>query len=486
MDQDSKSAFPGRESMGLPSQRRTKKAVLAAYVALTLSATGCAGYHRKPLVDRELLRQLDSIRLDALGGLGDRNPQQVPTVDTSAGLSGDQAVAVALFLNPELRAFRKERGIAEGELVSARLIPNPEIQASTLGNLKAFTGGLASGAFSLLVVPPRPGERGARIARAQARIEQVRNEVSAEEWKLATDVRKAYLSAWAVDQRLHLANASLQLQERIRNYYQQKRQLGDASRLDVNLVRIEYSQALRDREKISTEHDQVRQLLNRLLGLPPLYELRLHSTSDPLAYRPFSLDPSILESLMLQRRSELAAAKAEYEQAERNLQLAYMQRMPWFRVGPSFERESGGSEGTVNRVGLGFGFDIPLFNLNQGEIAIRTAERDKLWETFRARLHAARAELNESYRNLRAQERLIKLFQDSIKPALDENAELTEAGFQMGDFNLVQLVTTQDKVLRSRQEFIDAEMEYWKAVADVELTVGLPLAEAESVNNTKP
>jgi hypothetical protein len=29
-------------------------------------------------------------------------------------------------------------------------------------------------------------------------------------------------------------------------------------------------------------------------------------------------------------------------------------------------------------------------------------------------------------------------------------------------------------------------MEYWKAVADVELTVGLPLAEAESVNNTKP
>jgi cobalt-zinc-cadmium efflux system outer membrane protein len=470
----------------LLNQRSIKKAALVAHLAVLLFTTACTGYHRRPLVDRQLLRELDAIRLDALGPSSVGGQQPMPSVDTAVGLSVDQAIAVALFLNPELRAFRKERGVAEGELISARLIPNPEISASTLGNLQNITGGLSSSSLSLLVAPPRPGERGAKIARAEARIDQVRNEISAKEWNLATEVRKAYLGAWAAEEKLRLANASLQIQERIRTYYQQKRQLGDASRLDLNLVTIEYNQVRREHEKVAGDRDQTRQFLNALLGLPPLQEVQLHSTSDPLAYRAFSLDTGALEFLMLERRSELAAAKAEYEQAERNLQLAYLQRVPWLRVGPSYEQESGGGESTVNRLGLGFGIDLPLFNLNQGEIATRAAERDALREAFKAKLHAARAELNESYRNLRAQEWLIKLFQDSIRPALDENAELTEAGFQLREFDLIQLITTQDKVLRSRQDFIDAELEYWKSAADLQLAIGTSLSEAESVKSVKP
>jgi outer membrane protein TolC len=47
---------------------------------------------------------------------------------------------------------------------------------------------------------------------------------------------------------------------------------------------------------------------------------------------------------------------------------------------------------------------------------------------------------------------------------------------------LVQLVTTQDKVLRSRREFVNAELEYWKAAFDLEAAIGAHLSEAESMN----
>jgi outer membrane protein TolC len=125
---------------------------------------------------------------------------------------------------------------------------------------------------------------------------------------------------------------------------------------------------------------------------------------------------------MIERRAQLAAAKQEYEQAEQDLRLAYIQRIPWFRVGPSYERESGGREGTLDRLGVTLGLDLPLLNLNQGVIASLEATRDKFRDGFTAKVHIARAELNEAYRNLQAQERLIRLYRDSIQPTLDETS----------------------------------------------------------------
>jgi len=239
---------------------------------------------------------------------------------------------------------------------------------------------------------------------------------------------------------------------------------------------------LRQREVTSSDRGRARQALLQLLGLPPLYDLKLKASSDSIAYRPLHLDPGILESLMIERRAQLAAAKQEYEQAEQDLRLAYIQRIPWFRVGPSWERESGKSEGTVDRLGITLGLDLPLLNLNQGLIASLEGTRDKLRDGFTAKVHLARAELNEAYRNLQAQERLIRLYRDSIQRTLDENVELTESGFQLGEFNLVQLVATQDKVLRSRREFVNTELEYWKAAFDLEAAIGAHLSEAESMN----
>jgi cobalt-zinc-cadmium efflux system outer membrane protein len=450
-------------------------------VLLLVGATGCGAYRRKPIADRQVLRDLQTIRLEGLGILESKRDENAPKIDAAKGLSVDEAVAVGLYLNPDLRAFRKERGVVEGELVSARLLPNPEIQASALWNLFGAGGGIGSGGVSALVAPFRAGERGARIARAQARIEETKSQISAQEWKLAADVRKAYSSVWALEEQVKIDDAAVRLQERVLKFFREKRQLGDASRLDLNLVNIEYTQALRQREVSAGERDRTRQSLLELLGLPPLYELSLKQPSDPIAYQAFHLDPAALESLMIERRPQLAAAKQEYEQAEQDLRLAYIQRIPWFRLGPSYERESGGGEGTVDRLGAGLGLDLPLFNRNQGAIASLEANRDKLREGFIAKVHTARAELNESYRNLRAQERLIHLYQDAIKPALDENVELTESGFQLREFDLVQLITTQDKVLKARRDFVSSELEYWMAATDLELAIGARLSEAEKV-----
>jgi outer membrane protein TolC len=438
-------------------------------LAVALAATGCTGYHRRPLVERELFRDLRSIQLEALKG-----PDQLP-LKAAEGVSLDEAVTIGLYLNPDLRAFRRERGIAEGELLSARLLPNPEISASALVNLPGSGGGLGTTAASILSAIRRPGEKSARTASAGAGIQSLNSQISAQQWRLAADIRKAYRTSFASEEQLRLAEASLKLQQRIKTYYEQKLQLGDASRLDLNLVNIEYTQALRDQQKAATQLDEARQALNRLLGLSATYSLTLRTDSGLLSYRPFRLELASLELMALENNSELASLKHEYEKAEQELRLAYLQRIPWFRIGPAFERESSEREGTANRFGLTFGLDLPLFNRNQGEIAIREATRDKVRDEFTAKVHSVEADLNEAYLNLQAQEKLIQLFQGSIQPTLDENARLTEAGFQVGELNLIELIATQDKVLRSRRDYVEAELDYWRSVADLEAVLGVRL-----------
>ena len=107
------------------------------------------------------------------------------------------------------------------------------------------------------------------------------------------------------------------------------------------------------------------------------------------------------------------------------------------------------------------------------------AQREQLYQSFVSKVHDDRAELNEAYRNLKAQEQLITLFQAEIRPALEENQELTESGLQLKDLNLLQILAAQDRVLRTQSEFLEEELEYWKSAFDLEKSVGAPITTGE-------
>jgi outer membrane protein TolC len=199
---------------------------------------------------------------------------------------------------------------------------------------------------------------------------------------------------------------------------------GDASRLDVNLVDLDYAERLREQTIIRSERDRARLEFNRQLGLPPVTEAALEDVGDLLVYRPWDLQLPVLETTMVERREELKAARQEYEQAEQALRLAYIQRIPWFSFGPAYQRNP--QDENVNGIGLGITIDLPLANLNQGEIARLEAARDKLREGFVGRVHAARAEVSEAFRSLQAQEQLARLYEDTVAPALAESARLAE------------------------------------------------------------
>ena len=451
---------------------------VAGMVALGVVLGGCASFQPKPIVPREVLRELQRVRLERL--------QSAPSVESPApgfdlgdGISSDEAVAIALVLNPAIRAFRKERGVAEGEVVAAGVLPNAELEIAWLF-IENFTKSLATSGFDVRLrwSPPRPGERAARRAQAEARLGAVRAQIADEEWRLAADARKAHATLWGAEERRRLADAALALQERVRRFIRDKRALGDASRLEANLIELEYVETRREREEIVADEERTRQAFNQALGLPPLAMVPLQSPSR-FAYQPFRVSPAALETVMVERRPDLLAALEEYEQAQQQLRLAHIQRIPWFRFGPAYERDGSAEEGSVNKLGVGVGIDIPLANLNRGELLRLEAARDKLRETFTAKVHLARAEVAQALLSVRTQERLVRFYEDTVRPALAENAELTEAALELGDVNVLEFVTAQGKVLRGQRQGIEAALNYWKAVFDLERALGVRVNDIE-------
>jgi outer membrane protein, heavy metal efflux system len=202
----------------------TRRSEYLLLLTVGCAVAGCATFQPKPIVPRDVLRDLQRVRLEVLRPL-ESDPRQPeappPAFDPADGLSADESVAVALFLNPEVRAARKERGIAEGELVAAGLLPNPDLQLTWL-HIENFTRSLATSGFDigLTWAAPRPGERRARRARAEARIEEVRAQIADEEWRLAAEARKAHAALWGAHERLRLADAALRLQGRVRQFGQ--------------------------------------------------------------------------------------------------------------------------------------------------------------------------------------------------------------------------------------------------------------------------
>jgi outer membrane protein TolC len=380
---------------------RPRLMLLFAVLIGVIALAGCAtGYRRRPLVDRQILQDLQNIRLESLHPSA--TPEKVKPLasggsfDASKGITVDEAVVVAEYLNPGIRAFRLQQGVAEGELVTARLIANPQLQFS-LFDIQGFTKGLATAGVdsALTWSPPRPGERNARIRKGQAHVEEVRSLVSEQEWALALEVRKAYYTALAFQERERLATVSLKLQKRVLEFYEEKQKLGDASRLDLNLARLAYGDGAREQRTIANEFGRAFQELNRLLGLPPLYEVTLHTPAANLEYRRVSADLTTLEAQMLDQRPDLQAAKQEYEQAEQAVRIARYEKWPWFQFGSSYRREETEGGRIANWFGPVFGLELPVFNFNRGAIMSAEAERDRLYESFVSKMHENRAELNE-------------------------------------------------------------------------------------------
>jgi outer membrane protein TolC len=439
---------------------------------LALGAASCASYDELPLDPEAEIAALWSRTLPPYAV-----QRALPSwsfapgsFDPSDGLDEAELVAVALILNPDLRAKRLERGEADALLISAGLWPNPVLAAG-------FRSGIGAPSYSidadLLFELLTPWERFARKAAASARAEEVSAGAAAEEWEIASRVRSTHLEVLVAEQSLRLLDEETILHRQVLDMARRGRDAGERTALDVAAAELDLAGADRSRRLAAADVDRARMELNLLLGLRPDHALQLSASGKPLEVTLYEeIADEDLKRRVLEGRFELRAKEAAYRKAEEELRLAVLRQYPRVSLGPSYSHEP--EEG--NYLGIGASIEIPVFDRNQGEIAEKERSRERVRAEYAGLLHRL---LGAAF-DARARARRARIEVDSqerdVLPLVARARDLFDGAFRAREVNALEWAAAQERILRARTNHLHSLAEYRQAVIDLEAAAGGRLA----------
>ncbi len=313
---------------------------------------------------------------DSLGGLHREG------IDTAAPFTVTQVALLAVQNNPDLHAVRAQHGMARAQVLQAGLLPNPQFTGAFLplvagvGTTPAYNAGLSEDVRALITLSS------ARAA-ARASAGQIDAQILWQEWQVIGQARLL-----AVD--IIEAERSLALLARNRDllagrYRKSQRAVAagnetltisapDLAALQTTTAQIKDLQ----RQQLSRRHQ-----LNALLGLAPDVALPLNPRPDIATWNVDAVAQAL--PTLAQRRPDLVALQLGYRAQNAKLRTAILSRFPNLVFGMT----GGSDNANVRNLGPQITLELPIFNQNQGNIAIETATRQQLHDEYVARLAAA-------------------------------------------------------------------------------------------------
>ncbi len=441
--------------------------------ALVASLGACASYSARPLDPAEELARLAArdpaaLRIEYVRGASPgAAPQEL--FDARDGLDEAELAALALAASPELGAQRAAIGEAKALLVSAGLLPDPELGAF----VRTGAGGSSGTALGLdaLLRLPRPDERASRRALAGSEVERSRAELAALELALVARVRHARLALLAAEQSLRLHERELALRVQAVALVRRQRELGEATELSLALFELERTAVERTVRARRSAVAGERRALNELLGLPPAFELTLAGSGAGLVFT-LVAEPSDAEiDARLQDAPELRARAADYRRAEAELRLAVARQYPGIALGPSYERDLEGGAS----LGLGLALELPLFDRNRGEILAKQAQRARTRASYVAALHGLRARAHAARAELQRARSEVELGEREVVPLAERTQALFEGALRAREGTVFEWLAAQSRVNQARQDLLEALASYAGAAVDLDAALGSPL-----------
>jgi outer membrane protein TolC len=425
----------------MPHAAPTHTCAIAAWFLLLSS---CQSYTPLPLDSRPALAEhLSDLRLGPVPG--DRT-SGTTAIDPSRPLAAADVALLAVENNPDLRAARAGRGVAEAQVLQAGLLPNPSANGQLgfvtggPGTATSWVAGLSQDVKALVTLSATRG-----AARYSAR--KVDADLLWQEWQVIGKARLLFADSVPQERvRRLLEEEHALLADR---YARSKRAVAEGN-LPLSAAAPDLA-ALSDVEKRLADFDrqaEARQRdLDALLGLDPNVKLLL-SPSIGLPPVDAATVGRALSELEV-RRPDLVALQLGYAAQEEKLRGAILAQFPTLVIGVV-----GGSDTTaVSSVGPSVTMDLPIFNHNQGNIAIERATRRQLHEEYRTRLSSAAAQVRALLAERALLERQLAEAEARL-PEAEAAARRADAAYRAGNLDERGYVDLATTVIAQRQNII--------------------------------
>jgi len=325
------------------------------------------------------------------------------------GISPDEAAIIAVVMNPILKAERDKKDIADAQVIQAGLLPNPELSLSLEKPVGGRTGDKMTGFGAGIDWKISPLiTRNANINSALLNKHSIDLEIAWKEWQVAEAAKLQVYRLFIAKRLLSFMRKRKYIADRL--YQASKRAVYIGIETTSDLIGVE--KILHDANEgyIKAQSDvRIGRLrLNKILGLPVRRNIRLQKDIRI----PSALNISLKELLngLEKRRLDLLALRYGYKSQEERLRAAIRSQFP--KIGLGFE----GGRDTDGAYTIGFGINIslPVFNRNQGRIAIERAKRKELFDEYKARFFEARSDIVRIYKEISFSIRQKRYLDESI------------------------------------------------------------------------
>lgn len=350
---------------------------------LTLGA--CQAYAPAPLSPTpDVLAPPDRAAVSKAAAAIDRPYLKPITIDLDALLDGNAVATLAVIANPDLKALRERAGVADAQVFSARLMPDPTL---SLGASKVLSGPdplmdfVSALGFDLNAIRTH----GVKIAQARAAAEQVRLDLAWSEWQTAGQARLQAARIVMLTGALTLAQESRDNARSLLDRTLRAAGRGDLAGDQVQAARTANVDAEGRLRTAQNDLNTAQFELARLLGMPPATRLDLAIPADVDT----PLDPERLFATARTNRTDIRALEAGYASQEAAVRKAILDQFPSLGLTVTGNRDTAGNL----IVGPAIDFTLPLWNRNRGGIAVEKATRQALKAEYDARLFQTRADI---------------------------------------------------------------------------------------------
>jgi len=380
-----------------------------------LMVGGCATYHPMPLTPETVQAGLkppdmNEVRLQA-GKI--KHPLLKPVLfDDRDGLSPDEAAILAVIVNPTLRAVRDQQGIASAQLLQAGILPNPQLLyvtdvpaagGVTSDTNTAFDFGLSWQVTSLI-------SRQAHIDAAQAKLQSVNLGIAWQEWQVAEAARLAVYRVLVLEQQYKLAGEAVRRLDENRLLFERAVNAGLATELQQSAAETAFYQARHRQLEFNRLLEKKRSRLKQLIGLPADADIKAQPTALPNHLRVKSAE--VLAGNVTHTRLDVLGLERGYASEEASVRAAILAQFPKISIGFGYARDTT----NVYSIGLDVSIGLPIFNRNQGRIALERATRQQLFDKYVSRIFKAQSEVARLVMQIDATNRLIANSKDALYP----------------------------------------------------------------------
>jgi cobalt-zinc-cadmium efflux system outer membrane protein len=393
-----------------------------------------------------------------------------------------QAVDEALQRNLSLLAERANITIAEANLITAQLRPNPVLSLSAdhqdfLGTGFSRNNGAGPPEFSLRIDVPieRGGKRELRTETATLGKQVVEIQLLDSMRKLALDVALACVDVLQAKASVALATDNLHTLTEVVRLNEVKVRDGAIAPVELTRSQVAMLQYRGNVKRAELDLLTAKTKLQYLLGRSETGgEIDLQGElKAPLGAADFQF--AALEEQAFVMRPDVRALEQSQARSQADLKLQLAQAKVDYTWGVEYRRQQGVS-GKGDTMGLFFSAPLPLFSRNQGEIARALAEGEQFAKQLQALKAQVCTEVKVAAQEFQTARELVESIERDLLHPAEQARDTVAYTYRAGASSLVEFLDAQRAFNDTMQGYYEAQGTYRRALMKLNVAVGKEVA----------